>query len=80
MPGGIPGGMPAPGGSVNAVPVKVIGEEFVGATATIYLEAADGRELRVQKGHDELSGLPLQIGQELYAHWPHSDGHLVTEG
>jgi len=70
----------APSGDANVVRARMIGEEFVGATATIYLETADGRELRVQKGHDELSGLPLQIGQELYAHWPHSDGHLVTEG
>ena len=41
---------PAPAGNVNAVPVRVIGEEFVGATATLYLETAQGQEIRVQKG------------------------------
>jgi spermidine/putrescine transport system ATP-binding protein len=51
----------APAGS-NAIRAKMIGEEFVGATATIYLETAGGQEIRVQKGHDELAGLPLDIG------------------
>ncbi|WP_295075796.1 ABC transporter ATP-binding protein [Tabrizicola sp.] len=70
----------APAGSVNAVPVKVIGEEFVGATATVYLETAQGQEIRVQKSHDELTGLPLGIGQPLYVWWNPEDGHLVGEG
>jgi spermidine/putrescine transport system ATP-binding protein len=69
-----------PPGRVNAVRARMIGEEFVGATATIYLETANGQEIRVQKGHDELASLPLEIGQELVAWWPHEDGHLVTEG
>ncbi len=69
----------APAGNVNAVPVKVVGEEFVGATATIYLETAQGQEVRVQKGHDELVALPLGIGQQLYAWWNPEDGHLVRD-
>ena len=69
-----------PPGRINAVRARMIGEEFVGATATIYLETANGQEIRVQKGHDELASLPLEIGQELVAWWPHEDGHLVTEG
>lgn len=69
-----------PAGGANVVPVRVIGEEFVGATATIYLETAKGQEIRVQKSHDELAGLPLDIGQELFAHWSPADSHLVAEG
>ena len=69
-----------PAGGANVVPVRVIGEEFVGATATIYLETAQGQEIRVQKSHDELAGLPLDIGQELFAHWSPTDSHLVAEG
>ncbi len=68
-----------PAGNVNAVPVKVIGEEFVGATATVYLETAQGQEIRVQKGHDELADLPLGIGQSLFAWWNPQDAHLVAE-
>ena len=65
--------------SVNAVPVRVIGEEFVGATATLYLETRQGQEIRVQKGHDELADLSLEIGQELFAWWQPDDGHIVAE-
>jgi spermidine/putrescine transport system ATP-binding protein len=68
-----------PAGRANVVPVRVIGEEFVGATATVYLETAKGHEIRVQKSHDELSGLPLDIGRELFAHWSPADSHLVSE-
>ncbi|AWB47199.1 ABC transporter ATP-binding protein [Gemmobacter aquarius] len=67
-----------PAGQTNVLPVRVIGEEFVGATATVYLETGKGQEIRVQKSHDELAGLPLDIGQELFAHWSPADGHLVA--
>lgn len=65
--------------AVNVVPVRVVGEEFVGATATLYLETGQGQEIRVQKGHDELADLPLDMGQELFAWWEPQDGHLVAE-
>lgn len=68
-----------PAGRANVVPVRVIGEEFVGATATVYLETAKGQEIRVQKSHDELAGLQLDIGRELFAHWSPADSHLVAE-
>ena len=64
---------------VNAVSVRVIGEEFVGATATLYLETRQGQEIRVQKGHDELADLSLEIGQELFAWWQPEDSHIVAE-
>lgn len=63
----------------NVLPVRMIGEEFVGATATIYLEAAGGQEIRVQKGHDELADLPLEIGRELFVHWVPEDSHVIAE-
>ena len=63
----------------NVVPVRLIGEEFVGATATLYLETAQGQEIRVEKGHDELAELSLEIGKELFAFWQPEDGHLVAD-
>ena len=69
--------MTPPAGPVNALPVRVIGEEFVGATATLYLETPQGQEIRVQKGHDELATLPVGIGQSLYAWWNPEDAHVV---
>jgi len=63
----------------NVLAARVIGEEFVGATATIYLEASGGQEIRVQKGHEELSGLPVQIGRELFVHWDPADAHIIAQ-
>ena len=68
-----------PAGVRNVLPVRMIGEEFVGATATIYLETEGGQEIRVQRSHDELSGLPLEIGKKLFAHWEPADGHLIAQ-
>jgi spermidine/putrescine transport system ATP-binding protein len=68
-----------PSGGVNGIRVKMIGEEFIGATATIYLETSEGQEIRVQKSHEDLADLPLRIGQEFVAHWTHDEGHLVME-
>ncbi|WP_319638900.1 TOBE domain-containing protein [Rhodobacter sp. Har01] len=61
------------------MPVRVIGEEFVGAMATLDLETAQGREIRVQKGHEDLADLPREIGQHLFAWWAPEDGHLVAK-
>ncbi|WP_112874513.1 ABC transporter ATP-binding protein [Paracoccus endophyticus] len=69
---------PPPDGT-NVVPVRVVGEEFVGATATVYLETEHGQEIRVQKGHEELADLSIQPGQALFAHWSPEDGHLLTQ-
>ena len=66
-----------PEGNLNVVPVRVIGEEFVGATATIYAETDTGHEIKVQKSHDELASLPVGAGQRLYASWSPADSHLV---
>ncbi len=68
-----------PSGTRNVFSARMVGEEFVGATATIYLEAPGGQEIRVQKGHDELAGLPLEIGRELFIHWDPSDGHVIAQ-
>ena len=61
----------------NAVKAKIVGEEFVGATATIYLEAPDGSELLAQKSHDDLAGLPIRVGREVYVSWPAGAGHIL---
>lgn len=67
----------APAQGMNVIPVRVIGEEFIGATATIYAESESGQEIRVQKSHDELAALPITTGQKLYAYWSPADSHYV---
>ncbi|WP_022705078.1 ABC transporter ATP-binding protein [Pseudorhodobacter ferrugineus] len=68
-----------PGSEFDFVHAKIIGEEFTGATATIYLEAEDGSELRVQKDHDTLAALPIDVGQPLYVSWRPNETHLVSD-
>ena len=68
-----------PKGDVDFVRANVIGEEFTGATATIYLEAEDGSELRVQKDHETLAALPMNVGQSLYVSWQPNETHLIPD-
>ena len=68
-----------PAGAVNMIEARMIGEEFVGATATIYFETGDGQELRVQKSHEDLANLPLAVGQPFHLSWSPADGHLVPD-
>lgn len=73
-------GVAEPVGSFDCVPARVVGEEFTGAMATIHLEATDGSDLRVQKGHDELAALPLGPGQPLFVSWRPEDAHVLPHG
>lgn len=68
-----------PDDEFDFVHAKVIGEEFTGATATIYLEAKDGSELRVQKDHETLAALPISVGQPLYVSWRPNETHLIPD-
>ena len=47
--------------------------------AQVELSKAKQQEIRVQKGHDELAGLPLEVGQTMYAWWNPEDAHIVAE-
>ena len=67
----------APKGEFNTLQAKVVGEEFVGATATIYLEAEDGTELHAQKSHDELKDLSIRIGGNVFVSWRPDAGHIL---
>ncbi len=66
-----------PGPEFDRVQAKVVGEEFTGAMAKIHLEAADGSELRVQMGYEELADLPRDPGQALFVYWRPDDAHVL---
>lgn len=68
---------PAPG--VNAVEARMIGEEFTGATATLYFETPRGQEIRVQKSHEDLADLSVAMGRSFHLSWSPADSHLVHE-
>ena len=56
-------------GTGNAMQGSVIGEEFVGAFVTLYLDIGDGREFRVQTQQHTLDALEFTRGTRLVAAW-----------
>jgi spermidine/putrescine transport system ATP-binding protein len=66
-----------PAGDLNGIQATVVGEEFVGATAVIHLEGADGIELKAQKSHDELEHLDLSPGARIWVSWRAEASHIL---
>jgi spermidine/putrescine transport system ATP-binding protein len=62
---------------VNGMQASVVGEEFVGATAVIHLEGADGLELKAQKSHDELEQINLTPGARIWVSWRAEASHIL---
>ena len=67
----------APAGDLNVIQAKVVGEEFVGATTTVHMEAADGTELKAQKSHAELAQIEIRTGQPVFVSWHAHQAHLL---
>ncbi|KIC21399.1 ABC transporter ATP-binding protein [Leisingera sp. ANG-Vp] len=61
----------------NCVEAVVVGGEFAGASATVFLETDQGQELKVQKGHDELKSVDIRAGQKLLVHWLPEHCHVL---
>ena len=66
--------------SEGAIPCTLISEEFVGATVTLFLEAADGTELKVQLTERALGDLNPQAGGRFHLSWPDDAGHILADG
>ena len=62
----------------NAVQVKLISEEFIGSVVTLFLEADDGTEFKVQVQERELATLDLKSKASLWLSWPATSAHLLT--
>jgi len=62
---------------VAGIPARVVGEEFVGASAIIFLETEAGEEMKVQKNHDALAGLDLRPGSAHILHWEPESCHVL---
>jgi spermidine/putrescine transport system ATP-binding protein len=64
--------------AANTVTARVVGKDFEGAFATIYLEADSGQELRVQKSQLEIARLDPSPGKRMAIAWQTADCHVVT--
>ena len=63
----------------NTVSCSLISEEFVGSVVTLFLEAEDGTEFKVQLQEREVASLDLTSGDAFYIGWDASDAHLLGE-
>ncbi|PWL18436.1 ABC transporter ATP-binding protein [Falsochrobactrum shanghaiense] len=66
-----------PAEGYSGMQARVVGEEFVGATAVIHLEGADGMQLKAQKSHDELDHLNLEPGDTIWVSWRPEATHIL---
>lgn len=62
----------------NVVECQLISEQFMGTTVTLFLEATDGSEIKVQIGQRELETLDMAHGGKVYASWPSSRAHVLA--
>jgi spermidine/putrescine transport system ATP-binding protein len=62
----------------NVVECQLISEQFMGTTVTLFLEASDGSEIKVQIGQRELETLDLAHGGKVYASWPAPRAHVLN--
>lgn len=63
----------------GSVPAKLISEEFVGSVVTLFLEAADGSEFKVQVQERALADLDLHAGGTLHLSWDAGAAHILSE-
>lgn len=61
----------------TGIAATVAGEEFIGGSAMVFLEAADGREIKLQKSHGELTSLALHTGLEVVVQWAPESCHVL---
>ncbi|MEM9059063.1 MAG: ABC transporter ATP-binding protein [Pseudomonadota bacterium] len=66
--------------SAASIACTLISEEFVGAMVTLFLEASDGTELKVQVQERALSDLDIHAGGTFHLNWPAEAAHVLTEG
>ncbi len=67
-------------GAVNKVRAKIISEEFIGSVVTLFLEAGDGQEFKVQMQERALVGLDVTAGAELWLSWEAENAHILEGG
>lgn len=63
----------------DGVAASLISEEFIGSVVTLFLETADGTELKVQLQERALADLDLHAGGIFHLTWADTVGHVLAE-
>jgi spermidine/putrescine transport system ATP-binding protein len=61
----------------SAIACSLISEEFIGSVVTLFLEAEDGSELKVQLQERELSKMDLKSAATIYLSWASDQAHYI---
>jgi spermidine/putrescine transport system ATP-binding protein len=61
----------------NLLSASLVSEQFIGATVTLFVEAAGGVELRVQQPQRSVAGLDLEPGRSLTLTWGAESAYLL---
>ena len=67
----------AAGAGENRIACKMVSEQFIGSVVTVYAEAANGAEFRMQKRQHELSTAALEPGRPLELSWSADSAFLL---
>lgn len=65
--------------AVNQVSCTLISEEFVGSFVTLFLEAADATEFKVEVQQRELEQLDMSTGDTFWLSWESSHAYVLPE-
>ncbi|MFY0611718.1 MAG: ABC transporter ATP-binding protein [Hyphomicrobiaceae bacterium] len=65
--------------AINRTLCKLITEQFVGSFVTLFLEASDGTELKVEVQQRELETLELRHGAPLWVSWSKEHAHVLPD-
>lgn len=63
----------------NTVTATLISEEFIGSVVTLFLETADGTDLKVQLQERELATLDRTSGGTFYLSWQSASAHALPQ-
>lgn len=63
----------------NHIECSLISEEFVGSVVTLFLEAADGTELKAQVQEKELQTINTKLDIPYYLSWPTNSAHVLDD-
>ena len=65
--------------SSNTIEAQLLSEEFVGSMVTLFFEAKDGTELKVQMPERSFAALPIGTGKPVYLSFASENAHLLKD-
>lgn len=65
--------------SSNAIEAQLLSEEFVGSMVTLFFEAKDGTELKVQMPERSFSALSIETGKPAFLSFASENAHLLRD-